>query len=62
LLLERHAARLFANGARPSGLLSLKGNVTADALLKAKASFQAAHVGSNSGGTVVIPADADRRA
>jgi HK97 family phage portal protein len=59
LLMERHAARLFANGARPSGLLSLKGNVTADALTKAKASWQAAHGGSNSGGTAVVPADAD---
>ena len=56
--LERHASRLFANGARPSGLLSLKGTMTPDALTKAKASWQTTHGGDNSGGTAVIPADA----
>jgi len=59
LLMERHAARLFANGARPSGVLSLKGVLTPDALTKAKASWQSAHGGSNGGGTAVIPADAE---
>ncbi|WP_159005293.1 phage portal protein [Bradyrhizobium sp. S69] len=58
ITLERHAGRLFANGARPSGLLSLKGTLTPDALTKAKASFQASHGGNNSGGTAVVPADA----
>ncbi|MCA1475259.1 phage portal protein [Bradyrhizobium sp. NBAIM08] len=41
LVLERHASRLFGNGARPSGVLSLKGTVTPDALGKAKAAWQA---------------------
>ena len=58
LVMERHAARLFGNGARPSGLLSLKGTQTPDSLMKAKASFQATHGGANSGGTAVIPSDA----
>jgi HK97 family phage portal protein len=58
LIMERHAARLFANGARPSGLISLKGNVTADALNKAKLAWVAAHGGDKSGGTAVLPADA----
>jgi HK97 family phage portal protein len=58
LTLERHAARLFGNGARPSGVLSLKGNTTPDALTKAKAAWQAAHGGNNSGGTAVVPSDA----
>lgn len=58
MVLERHAARLFGNSARPSGLLSLKGTLGIDALNKAKASFQAAHGGSNSGSTAVIPAEA----
>lgn len=58
ITLERHAARLFGNGARPGGVLSLKGTVTPDAITKAKASWQAAHGGSNSGGTAVIPSDA----
>jgi HK97 family phage portal protein len=58
ITLERHAGRLFGNGARPGGVLSLKGTVTPDAITKAKASWQAAHGGSNSGGTAVIPSDA----
>jgi HK97 family phage portal protein len=58
ITLERHAGRLFGNSARPSGLLSLKGTVTPDALSKAKASWQATHGGENSGGTAVVPADA----
>lgn len=62
LILERHAAQLFGNGARPSGVLSLKGNVSPDALGKAKASWQAAHGGSKAGGTAVIPADAQWQA
>ena len=49
---------MFGNSARPSGLLSLKGTVTPDALTKAKASWQATHGGENSGGTAVVPADA----
>lgn len=62
MVLEQHAARLFGNGARPSGVLALKGNVTADAIAKAKASWQAAHGGTNSGGTAVVPADASWQA
>ena len=58
LVLERHASRLFGSGARPSGVLSLKGVVTPDAIAKAKTSWQAAHGGNNSGGTAVVPADA----
>jgi HK97 family phage portal protein len=59
ITLERHAAQLFANGARPSGLLSLKGvGVTADVISKAKAAWVAAHGGNKSGGTAVLPADA----
>ncbi|MCK1691654.1 phage portal protein [Bradyrhizobium sp. 145] len=62
IVLEQHAARLFGNGARPSGVLSLKGTITADAIAKAKASWQAAHGGTNSGGTAVVPADASWQA
>lgn len=62
LVLERHASRLFGNGARPSGVLSLKGTVTPDALGKAKTAWQAAHNGSNSGGTAVLPSDASWQA
>lgn len=62
MVMERHAARLFGNGARPSGLLSIKGVVTPDALAKAKAAWQAAHGGNNSGGTAVVPAEAEWQA
>lgn len=58
ITLERHAARLFGNGARPGGVLSLKGVVTPDAIVKARTAWQTAHGGSNSGGTAVIPSDA----
>lgn len=54
LVLEQHAARLFANGARPSGIVSFTGNMPAEALTKAKAAWQAAHGGSKTGGTAVM--------
>lgn len=58
LVMERHAARLFGNGARPSGLISLKNAQTPDALTKARTAWQTAHGGSKSGGTAVLPGDA----
>ena len=54
LVMEAHAARLFGNGARPSGLISFPGNLTPDAAAKAKAAWQAAHGGNKSGGTAVM--------
>jgi HK97 family phage portal protein len=62
LVMERHAARLFGNGARPSGVLSLKNATTPEALTKARTAWQAAHGGSNSGGTAVLPGDASWQA
>ncbi len=62
MLLERHASKLFANSARPSGVLSLKGNVTADALTKVKTAWTAAHGGDKTGGTAVVPSDAEWQA
>jgi HK97 family phage portal protein len=60
LVMERHACRLFGNGARPSGILALKGtNITAETLAKARAAWQAAHGNGKSGGTAVMPADAE---
>lgn len=59
ITLDRHAARLFGNSARPSGILSLKsGSPTPVALAAAKAQWQSTHGGDKSGGTAVIPADA----
>jgi len=62
LVLERHANRLFGNAARPSGVLSLKGNMTPDALKNAKLAWQASQSGDNAGGTAVVPADASWQA
>lgn len=58
LILERHASKLFANAARPSGLLSVKGVTSATALALVKAAWLAAHGGDKSGGTAVLPAEA----
>ncbi|MEH2542825.1 phage portal protein [Bradyrhizobium sp. AZCC 1699] len=62
LVLERHASKLFANNARPSGVLSIKGAASAEALAKVKTAWLAAHGGDKSGGTAVIPSDAEWRA
>ena len=59
ILLERHASKLFANNARPSGVLSIKGTASAEALQKIKSAWIAAHGGDKSGGTAVIPSDAE---
>lgn len=58
LVLERHASRLFGNAARPSGVLSLKGNATQATLVAAKAAWQASQGGDKAGGTAVLPTDA----
>ena len=54
LVMEAYAGRLFANGARPSGALTLPGKLAADAIARIKASLQALHGGSSSGGTMVL--------
>jgi HK97 family phage portal protein len=59
LILEHHAAKLFANSARPSGVLSLKGTSTLESINKARAAWLAAHGGDKAGGTAVIPNDAE---
>jgi HK97 family phage portal protein len=53
--LEAHAARLFANQARPSGILSFAKSLTADAAGKMKASWQSM---TANGGTAILDADA----
>ena len=54
IILEAYAGRLFANGARPSGALTVPGKLSPDAVTRIKASVQALHGGSNSGGTLVL--------
>ncbi|MBJ7578138.1 phage portal protein [Devosia sp. MC532] len=56
--LERHAAQLFANSARPSGILKT-GQKNATAIENIKASWNAAFGRGNSGGTAVVPADTE---
>lgn len=62
MVLEQYAARLFGTGARPSGVLSLKSNMTPDAIAKVRAAWQAAHGGSNSGATAILPGDVNWQA
>ena len=54
ILLQGHAAKLFANGGRPSGTLSVKAKLSADAASRMKASWQAATSGGNAGGTAIL--------
>ncbi|MFG1374684.1 phage portal protein [Xanthobacter oligotrophicus] len=57
LTLDAHAARLFGNGARPSGMLSVKGPLGPEALHRLKQSWNLAYGGGKSGGTAVLPGD-----
>jgi HK97 family phage portal protein len=64
LILEKNAARLFASGGRPSGIVSVKSvdpngneNVSADALKRVKAVWEAAFGRGKQGGTAFVPAD-----
>ncbi len=54
ITLQQHACRLFANGGRPSGILSFPQKLGAEVAKRIKASWQAATGGSNSGGTAVL--------
>lgn len=59
IILDAHAARLFGNGARPSGVLSLKDKTTPEALRKIKEAWQLAHGGGKSGGTAIVEGGAE---
>ncbi len=54
LLLQNHGTRLFANGARPSGILNFPIKLTAEVAKRIKESWNAAHSGSSAGGTAVL--------
>ncbi len=54
LVMERHAATLFANGARPSGVLKFASKLGDEAAKRIKTAWQAAHGGDKSGGTAVL--------
>ncbi len=57
--LEGHAARIFGNGGRPSGIIKLKGKVAPGMLERLKASWSAAHSGSASGSTAILEEGAE---
>ena len=59
LALEAHASRLFANGGRPSGILSFPAKLSADVAARIKASWRAATGGQNSGQTAVLEEGGD---
>ncbi len=52
--LERHAERLFARGARPSGVLKHPGKLNDGAAKRLKDSWQAMQAGEASGGTALL--------
>ena len=54
IVLQQHANQLFANGGRPSGILSFPDKLGADVAARIKASWQAATSGSNAGRTAVL--------
>lgn len=58
LTLDAHAARLFGNGARPSGVLALKGRATPESVRRIRESWNLAHGGGKSGGTAIVDEDA----
>lgn len=59
LQLEAHAARLFANGGRPSGLLKFPNRLGNEVAARIKASWKAATSGANSGATAVLEEGGD---
>jgi HK97 family phage portal protein len=59
LTIEGHVGRLFGNGGRPSGLLKFPNKLGDETAKRIKASWQAAHGGSESGKTAVLEEGGD---
>lgn len=60
LTLEKHAARMFGAGARPSGILKTKQKLSPPALARLRESFESQHQGAgNSGKTLLLEEDMD---
>ena len=53
-VMERHAARLFGRGARPSGALSFPKGMGEESVKKARAAWRATHEGDDAGGRTAI--------
>lgn len=62
IVLEAHAARLFGQGGRPSGILKFPNKLGAETAKRIKQSWQAAHTGANAGQTAVIEEGGDFKA
>lgn len=58
LTLQRHGSRLFRNGARPSGLLSINDKLNGIEIANYKKLWEHAHGGRRAGGTAVMDRDA----
>lgn len=54
IVMERHAARLFGRGARPSGALTFPRGMAEEAVKRARAAWAATHEGDNSTGRTAI--------
>ena len=54
IVMERHAARLFGRGAKPSGALSFPKGMGEEAVKKMRAAWQTTHEGENTGGRTAI--------
>lgn len=52
--MDRHAARLFTRGGRPSGVLSFAKGMAQDAVNKARAAWRQTHEGEDTGGQTAI--------
>src|SRR5262249_53044631 len=51
---EQNSARLFANGAQPSGILTAPGRISEETADRLKSYFQDTFTGSGAGGTAVV--------
>jgi HK97 family phage portal protein len=54
IVLEQYAGRLFGNGARPSGVLTVDGKLDTATIQRMRDSWNAAHGGANSGRTALL--------
>lgn len=59
MAMERHAAALFGNGARPSGVLRFKRKLTTEVYERLKKSWSSGHSGENAGKTAIIEDDGE---
>ena len=54
MAMQGHAARIFANGGRPSGILKSTKKISDPVLARLKESWNKAHTGEASGGTAIL--------